>query len=309
MQLLAGALFHAISRENLPVVYFECAGSSPNMATGTSTLRICEFSTESVTYEAVRESTEIFAPSPHMHVPSNTLDEIMGLLPELKCREVYLSTGSPVKRGQYSFLFRAAGITTKKSTIGASPPEPQVDGQGHLDEQILVRDPLKRLARFAAKSGSYPLILEDTMLFIEHFNSDFHSSPILPGPDTKRWWNALGSSGLLELMGGSTRRSATFVCQMGVLTKGGGYSVFRSERRGRISLTERPQGPGGDFFPYVIPHNFHSIFIPEGSAKTYAEMLPGEFRSFDYRADCVGQVTRYLHGASSVRVDSQPELF
>lgn len=233
----------------------------------------------------------------------------MRLRPSLRCREVFLSTGSPVKRGQYEFLFRAAGITANESSIRVTPPEPQVDGQGYRDEEILVRDPLKRLARFAAKSGSYPLILEDTMLFVEHFNTEYDKKPILPGPDTKRWWTALGSSGLLNLMGSSNRRDATFVCQMGVLTKDGDYSVFRAERRGRIAYSERKPSNENKYFPYVIPHNFHTIFIPEGSEKTYSEMLPGEFRSHDYRAACVSLVTRFLQDQERSKPDVQSRLF
>lgn len=309
MQLLAAVLFQTVERVFLPVVYFECANSTKAELAETPSMRVCEYSANSVTFEALRESTDKSEGSQRMRVPSAVLERIRLLVPNLECREVYLSTGSPVKLGQYNFLFRAAGITTRKSTIGASPPEPQVDGQGLLEEEILVRDPLKRLARFAAKTDSYPLILEDTMLFVEHFNADFANSPILPGPDTKRWWNALGSSGLLNLMGRSARRKATFVCQMGVLTRDGNYSVFRSERSGRISFQERILHEEADYFPYVIPHNFHSIFVPAGSKKTYAEMRPGEFRSYDYRADCVSQVIRFLHGSVSAPAVSQPELF
>lgn len=308
MSTLASALFDTASREQLPALYFVARSTGTTRLLETPALRICEVTSRSWTFEATRENNAHTSSSSTVLSPK-IRDEIMRLCPFLPCREVFLSTGSPVKRGQYEFLFRAAGINANESSIRVTPPEPQVDGQGNRDEEILVRDPLKRLARFAAKSGSYPLILEDTMLFVEHFNTEYEKKPILPGPDTKRWWTALGSSGLLNLMGSSTRRDATFVCQMGVLTKDGDYSVFRAERRGRIAYSERKPSNENRYFPYVIPHNFHTIFIPEGSEKTYSEMLPGEFRSHDYRADCVSLVTRFLQDEGRSKSDVQSRLF
>ncbi|WP_164518034.1 non-canonical purine NTP pyrophosphatase [Mycobacterium sp. P7213] len=206
----------------------------------------------------------------------------------------YFATGSHVKRGQYSYLFRSSGVRLEISDLASSVPEPQVEGQGWGPERILVEDPLRRIARFAARARTYPVLIEDTMLFVEHFNSDFDRDAILPGPDTKRWWRALGSQGVLDLMEHSRRRRAKFVCQLGVLTAEGRYETFRTEKAGAIAEAARALENPDQHFPYTSPYNFHNIFVPEGSESTYAEMYPGEFRSFDYRSACVDQVAPFL---------------
>lgn len=226
-------------------------------------------------------------------------------IPTASLGRVFLATGSQVKADQYGYLFRSLGLNLRVSNLARWTNEPQVEGVGESDEKVLVEGPLRNLARFAKLRGIYPLVLEDTMLFIEHFNRDFDHTPLLPGPDTKRWWQALGANGVLQQMAGSSRRRATYVSQIGVLDSGGRYSTFRSEVRGSISQEKRIRDVSIENLPYTNPSAFHSIFIPEGQQKTYAEMDPGEFRRSDYRAVCAQRAAPLLIEQASKRPDLQ----
>lgn len=245
------------------------------------------------TYELVAPLEPLFRESP-IEDSEEAATLAVSSLPSWYPLEASFATGSAVKLGQYGWLFRSSGIKVNSTSLASRTPEPQVEGDGDTEERILVEDPLRRVARFAALRNAYPLMLEDTMLFIEYFNDDFDSHPILPGPDTKRWRSALASDGVLRIMGRTRHRRAKFVCQLGVLTSDGQYHVFRAERPGRISDGVRISSNSQQNFPYTVPHAFHEIFIPDGATETYAEMSPAQFRNFDYRSDCAEQVSKFL---------------
>lgn len=260
------------------------------------------------TYE-MRNGINIHVPQLRIVFDESAQASKLQLFDQFRPPRVQLATSSPVKRMQYGFLFGSNGILVQSSGLKDGIPEPQVEGAGESNERILVEDPLRRLSRFAAKSRDYPVLLEDTMLFIEHFNHDYTHYPMLPGPDTKRWWAALGDQGVLNLMGATTSRRAKLVCQMGVLTADGAYHVFRAEVQGKISTKPRKISDWRDFLPYTSPFNFHTIFEPSGSDKTYAEMLPGEFRAFDYRSQCADDVSNFLLSRADMASVTQIPIF
>lgn len=220
---------------------------------------------------------------------------------------VHFGTGSREKLQQYSYLFRCYGIALKRLHLVTALTEPQVEGFGEASEQALVAEPLKWFSRFAARANTYPIVIEDTMLFIEHFNEDFAEQPILPGADTKRWWSALGSDGVLRVMKGSRRRQAKYVCQLGVNIGPRSYRVFRSELLGRIATRARSSQEAIDEFPYTNATFFHSIFIPDGIQKTLAQLEACEFREFDYRRHCVELAVEEIHRVADI--SHQEELF
>lgn len=221
-------------------------------------------------------------------------------------RVVFFSTGSAQKLQQYRYLLAAHGLSVEAVRPLPSLHEPQVDGSGAGAETVLVELPLKDLARFAARSATFPLIVEDTMLFIEHFNRDW-THPMLPGPDTKRWWHALGNEGLLELLADSDRRQAQYVCQLGVLTREGRYHTFRAEVPGRISKAPRSAPESWAAFPQTNPTYFHQIFVPERADQTLAEMTSDTFECFDYRRRAVDEAVQTLRDAA--RPAQQTVLF
>ena len=220
---------------------------------------------------------------------------------------VYFGTSSQEKLIQYQHLMRCYGLRVRRLRPIVSLVEPQVEGHDERSEEALVAEPLKWFSRFAARAGSYPVVIEDTMLLIEHFNAAWSDRPILPGADTKRWWQALGVEGLLKLMSGSRRRRARYVCQLGVNTGPGEYRSFRTELEGRIALSAKTRPSVSDAFPLTNPTFFHQIFVPTGERRTLAELEPDEFAAFDYRRACVQRAAPHLH--QSAARSRQAELF
>jgi XTP/dITP diphosphohydrolase len=221
---------------------------------------------------------------------------------EVLTRKIYLATGSALKLRQYDFLLGRIGLSVAGVQHVPTLFEPQVDGTGPSNEAALVAEPLKTLSRFAALHDGYPLVVEDTMLFIDHFNREV---PALPGPDTKRWWLALGNAGLLELMTGSRRRNAKYVCQLGISTAPGDYKIFRIEVLGRIATEERASREALKRFPRTNATYFHPVFVPQGTERTFGEMDEEEFARFDYRRAVVEEAARYLTAAASAPIQGQ----
>ena len=221
---------------------------------------------------------------------------------------VYFGSTSSNKLAQYAYLFRCFGLELRRLTHSVALIEPQVEGHGDEHETALVAEPLKDFSRFAERAQIYPFVIEDTMLFIEHFNNDFDDQPMLPGPDTKRWWAALGTEGLLKVMDESHLRRATYVCQLGAILGPSRYEFFRAEVHGHISREARVSAEAERSFPYSNAAYFHSIFIPQGSTRTLAEMEPSEFRRFDYRRRCLQRAFTTLKANARIAHTVQPEL-
>lgn len=221
---------------------------------------------------------------------------------------LYFRTGSHEKREQYKYLLRCFGIELVVPRLSITVAEPQVEGVGPDPERELVTGPLKLMSRFAARASTFPLAVEDTMLFVEQFNNDFEARPLVPGPDTKRWWAALRDTGLVNAMAMSERRAARYVCQIGVLIDRGEYRQFRSEMNGRIAFEPRTAPAAISHFPYSNATFFHSVFVPEGSNRTLGEMDPEEFVIFDYRRRCVAGMMERADEIF-IRATSSPQLF
>lgn len=221
---------------------------------------------------------------------------------------VYFATGSPEKLQQYAYLARCHGIDLHRVRHLIQLSEPQVEDYSPAAEGELVAAPLKLFSRFAARGQLYPVMVEDTMLFIEEFNDSYDDQAILPGADTKRWWRALGTSGILRLMRASTRRRARYVCQIGVNVAASRYEYFRSEINGVISVEERASAEALSSFPFTNPTFFHRIFVPEGSDQTLAEMEAADFVQHDYRRRCFSLARHAIMAASSLTA-SQLDLF
>lgn len=222
----------------------------------------------------------------------------------LEAPVVHFGTTSQEKLVQYRYLLRSYGVRLRRLQHSISLTEPQIDTQGPSAESALVSGPLKLFSRFAARNTAFPVMVEDTMLFIEHFNEDYTGRPMLPGPDTKRWWLALGAEGVLRLLGASPRRAARYVCQIGINYGPGQYEYFRQELLGTIADAIRISPEAEGSFPYTNPTFFHRIFIPQGSTITLAEMDSNEFLSFDYRRACLAQALPLLRRYGAV----EPQL-
>jgi inosine/xanthosine triphosphate pyrophosphatase family protein len=308
LKCLAGEVFRAGSALALYTVLDPSDPEPAREMLESVGFRWCGTEEASLVFELTRVALAESPVVPHSVLISDANRRALhGWLAEVRPITATLATGSSVKFAQYEFLFRSNGVAIKQSRMSDMVSEPQVEGEGEDSERILVTEPLKRLAMHAKRADSYPLLVEDTMLFIEHFNNDF-DRPLLPGPDTKRWWNALGAKGVLSLMDRSCRRRARYVCQIGVHTPSS-YKVFRSSREGFIIDSLHPRSTTSEYEPYSNPTAFHSIFVPDGGTVTYAEMSPGEFGAHDYRTTCAAEVASYLWKHESRRPLSQLPLW
>ena len=213
--------------------------------------------------------------------------------------EVYFATSSREKREQYRLLFRFLGLHLRELQTVVQLTEPQLESAGPSAESELVTGPLKLYSRFAARARTYPMVVEDTMLFIEHFNNEYDTNSLLPGPDTKRWWKSLGSEGLLRVLGGSLQRRCKYVCQLGVAIAEREYVYFRHELHGTIATATQVTERALVSFPYTNPTFFHSVFIPDGADRVLAAMEAEEFLRYDYRWACLKKAQDSLYRTST----------
>ena len=110
-------------------------------------------------------------------------------------------------------------------------------------------------AREALDEPEHPVIVEDSGLVIEAWNG-------LPGALTKWFLQSVGNEGLLRMLSTEENRSARAVSAVAVAVVDGSVRVFVGEVEG--SIAPAPRGSEG--------FGWDPIFVPEGYAKTYAEL-------------------------------------
>ncbi|MBV9452991.1 MAG: non-canonical purine NTP pyrophosphatase [Rubrobacter sp.] len=110
-------------------------------------------------------------------------------------------------------------------------------------------------AREALHDPDHPVIVEDSGLVVEAWNG-------LPGALTKWFLQSVGNQGLLRMLSAEENRSARAVCAVALAVVDGSVRVFVGEVEG--SIAPDPRGSGG--------FGWDPIFVPEGGAKTYAEL-------------------------------------
>jgi inosine/xanthosine triphosphate pyrophosphatase family protein len=224
-------------------------------------------------------------------------------------RPLFFATTSSVKFDQYSSIFRVLGFTLYRATTVASAlAEPQFDPEHPSGELSLVNHPLRQVARFAEKWGQLPYMVEDTMLVIDALSNEKSGPAGLPGADTKSWWRNLQAEGVLRLLRDQAHRSATFYCQIGVYLGQGKYAFAQSNLKGCISTEVRESADALANFPNTNPFYFHTIFQPEGSPKTIAELGSDEFQIIDYRRQCASKIVERL-SEDLIEARRQMELF
>lgn len=96
-------------------------------------------------------------------------------------------------------------------------------------------------------------------------------------------YKRLGCAGILKLLQGAHNRGARFETVF-LLRTADDHEVFHGECRGSISDRERGNGGFG----------FDPIFVPEGAAKTFAEMTVTEKNAVSHRARAVEALAEHL---------------
>ena len=152
----------------------------------------------------------------------------------------------------------------------------------HLDRSYpeIQADSLEKIVRFGATvlddevRGDY--LIDDSGLFVDALNG-------FPGPYSAYAYKRIGSKGILRLLEGVRVRAATFETVF-LLRKGGEHHAFRGECRGTIADAERGKGGFG----------YDPIFIPEGEARTFAEMSLKEKNLYSHRSRAVDALLEFL---------------
>ncbi|RLG77468.1 MAG: non-canonical purine NTP pyrophosphatase, RdgB/HAM1 family [Thermoprotei archaeon] len=139
---------------------------------------------------------------------------------------------------------------------------------------------LEKIAALAAKIAyrklRMPVVVEDAGLFIDALSG-------FPGPYSSYVYKTIGIKGVLKLMEGISDRSAKFRAVV-ALAYSGGVKLFKGVVKGIISLEAK--GTKG--------FGFDPIFIPEGHAKTFAELGTEEKCSVSHRGKAFEQLGKWI---------------
>ena len=150
-------------------------------------------------------------------------------------------------------------------------------------------DQLEAIADYAVKSlaqrSNFPVFVEDAGLFIDALSG-------FPGPYSSFAHKTIGLEGILRLMDGRKKRSATFLSAVSFCGVGLGPRTFRGAVRGKIAA--KVEGTKG--------FGFDPIFIPEeGNGKTFAEMTVVEKNRLSHRARSLRRFARWYLSARLLR--------
>lgn len=176
---------------------------------------------------------------------------------------VFFATGNINKFNEARSILRPFGISV---------------GMLRMKGDEIQSDSLKEIAQTSAKNvfkrTHLPIFVEDAGLFIDDLNG-------FPGPYAAYVYKTIHNSGILKLMEKVAARQAKFQSVIA-------YSdqtlcepeCFEGESKGEITQTERrPQGK--------LSFGFDPIFQPDGSSKTFAEMIIEEKNGYSHRARAI----------------------
>jgi inosine triphosphate pyrophosphatase len=145
---------------------------------------------------------------------------------------------------------------------------------------------LREVVEYKAKQAygivGSPVLVEDVAL-------TFHGMGRLPGPLIKWFLEELGTERLCALGKSLEDKSATASILYG-LYDGKELLTFDGAMHGRIA----PEVRSTEGLDWKNSLSWNSIFIPDGSNKTYAEMTDEELKPFSHRAIAIEKLKAYL---------------
>lgn len=131
------------------------------------------------------------------------------------------------------------------------------------------------------KRYSPPILVDDSGLFIDALNG-------FPGVYSAFVYRTLRCDGILHLMEGVKERGARFECVLGYCDIEGEILLFKGISHGHISESER----GGKGF------GFDPIFMPDGYAKTFAELDMSVKNEISHRGRALQKLFEYIDADS-----------
>jgi XTP/dITP diphosphohydrolase len=133
---------------------------------------------------------------------------------------------------------------------------------------------VERKAADAYSKLRSPVLVDDTGLSLNAWNG-------LPGALVAWFLNTVGTRGILDMAAGITDRTATATAALGYATAEG-VRVFTGTLHG--TLTTEARGDGG--------FGYDSIFAPDGSDLTFAEMTSEQKNTISHRRLAVDALRR-----------------
>jgi non-canonical purine NTP pyrophosphatase (RdgB/HAM1 family) len=140
----------------------------------------------------------------------------------------------------------------------------------------------------AQKRQAGALIVEDTSLSLDEMNG-------LPGPLVKWFLKAIGVRGIYQLTEACQSTRATVCTMIGYAAEDGTVHFFEGSLTGTLVPPRGSNGFGWD-----------SIFQPDGSDKTFAEMTSAEKGQWSMRKKAVALLREYLTQQENQHVRSGP---
>ncbi len=125
-----------------------------------------------------------------------------------------------------------------------------------------------------------PVLVEDTSLSFEAFGGR------LPGTLIKWFLQEMGTGGMLKALSAFDDRRGV-ASLVFALYDGNELVTFEGATSGTIATEERGEGKFGKL-------SWNTIFIPEGSDKTFGEMTDEELKPFSHRAKAIAKMQTYL---------------
>jgi non-canonical purine NTP pyrophosphatase (RdgB/HAM1 family) len=173
------------------------------------------------------------------------------VIPEDMC----MITGNAGKAAEFASML---GVNVRHQTLDIFEIQA-------LDVAVVVRSKAEQAYAKLRK----PVLTDDSCMIIDAWNG-------LPGALTSWFLDAVGTSGILRMAASINNRSARAITALGY-ADATGVRVFVGEVKGRLAEVER--GTAG--------FGYDSIFIPENSDRTFAELSVAEKRGLSMRQRAV----------------------
>jgi XTP/dITP diphosphohydrolase len=160
-------------------------------------------------------------------------------------------------------------------------PEPAETGKTFVDNALIK-------ARAATQASGLPALADDSGLSVGAlggrpgvYTADWAERQWFEGEPGRDWFMAMGKvEGMLCSAGPDVDRSAWFSCVLALAWPDGETAVYEGRVDG--TLTWPPRGSLG--------FGYDPVFVPKGSALTFAEIDPQEKHRISHRADAFAKL-------------------
>lgn len=149
-------------------------------------------------------------------------------------------------------------------------------------------------ARAAAEASGMAALADDSGLSVDAldgrpgvYTADWAQRQWFEGAPGRDWYMAMGKvEGMLQQLGPDASRSAAFHCVLALAWPDGEHLVYEGTCAG--SLTWPPRG--------TLGFGYDPVFVPTGSALTFAEIPPEQKHAVSHRADAFAKLVAEQFG-------------